>query len=172
MTKASSGMKQVFARAVALYRRGKVAEAAKLFRKVAAAGGEVAARARRYLARITAESARTKTKGRSSRGTKLHGGKPFRGTVGRGAKGATPKVARPKAAKKAKAPGTDKKPFRREDIPGISPQLGDMVDPFGAAEQLGVDVRDLAAFLIRDGAKNVMLNDFYVAKKGKAQSAG
>lgn len=67
---------------------------------------------------------------------------------------------------------TDKKPFRREDIPGISPHLGDMVDPFGAAEQLGVDVRDLAAFLIRDGAKNVMLNDFYVAKKGKAQSSG
>jgi hypothetical protein len=60
---------------------------------------------------------------------------------------------------------TDKKPFRREDIPGISPELCDMVDPFGAAEQLGVDVRDLAAFLIRDGAKNVMLNDFYVAKK-------
>ena len=72
--------------------------------------------------------------------------------------------------KPAKKPA--KKKFRREDIPGISPQLGDMADPFEAAKQLGVDVSDLAAFLVRDGVKNVMLNDFYVAKNGKARPVG
>jgi hypothetical protein len=50
-----------------------------------------------------------------------------------------------KKAKKKPAAKKKKKQFRREDIPNISPQLGDMADPFLAAEQLGVDVRDLEA---------------------------
>ena len=72
-------------------------------------------------------------------------------------------------AKKAKKkPAAKKKPFRREDIPNISPQLGDMADPFLAAEQLGVDVRDLEAFLVKDGATGRMVNDFFVSKTGDA----
>jgi hypothetical protein len=70
------------------------------------------------------------------------------------------------AKKTQTKPSTKKKPFRREDIPNISPQLGDMADPFLVAQQLGVDVRDLVAFLVKDGATNRMLNDFYVGKTG------
>ena len=40
-----------------------------------------------------------------------------------------------KKAKKKPAAKKKKKQFRREDIPNISPQLGDMADPFLAAEQ-------------------------------------
>jgi hypothetical protein len=70
------------------------------------------------------------------------------------------------AKKTQTKPSAKKKPFRREDIPNISPQLGDMADPFLVAQQLGVDVRDLVAFLVKDGATNRMLNDFYVGKTG------
>lgn len=45
-------------------------------------------------------------------------------------------------------------------------QLGDIADPFLAAEQLGVDVRDLEAFLVKDGATGRMMNDFFVSKTG------
>ncbi len=76
-----------------------------------------------------------------------------------------------KSAKKAAKKPTRAR-FCREDIPNISPQLRDMVDPFQAAEQLGVDVRDLAAFLVRDGVTNVVLNDFYVARTGQARHGG
>ena len=71
-----------------------------------------------------------------------------------------------KKAKKKPAAKKKKKPFRREDIPNISPQLGDVADPFLAAEQLGVDVRDLEAFLVKDGATGRMMNDFFVSKTG------
>lgn len=50
----------LFARAVALYGVGRLAEAATLFRTVAAAGGNVAVKARLYLERIASELARTK----------------------------------------------------------------------------------------------------------------
>jgi hypothetical protein len=57
-------VKRLLARAVALYRAGKLAEAATLFRKVAAAGGDVAVKARLYLERIASKLARTKRAGK------------------------------------------------------------------------------------------------------------
>ena len=63
-------MKRLFARAVALYRLGKLAGAAALFRKVAAAGGNQAVQARRYLARIDAKRAGAKPAARKRKTVK------------------------------------------------------------------------------------------------------
>jgi hypothetical protein len=57
-----------------------------------------------------------------------------------------------KKAQKKPAAKKKRKPFRREDIPNISPQLGDMADPFLAAEQLGVDAC-LSSNLMRPGGR-------------------
>jgi CHAT domain len=101
---ARKDVKQLFAQAVALYNRRKLAEAAALFRKVAAAGGELAAQARLYLARIAAKHADAKLAGRKRKAVKR--AKTTKSAKSRG--GAKRKTARktasPKTAKRAKAP--------------------------------------------------------------------
>ena len=71
-----------------------------------------------------------------------------------------------KKAKKKPAAKKKKKQFRREGYSEHQPTTRRHGRPISAAEQLGVDVRDLEAFLVKDGATGRMVNDFFVSKTG------
>jgi CHAT domain len=67
-----------FARAVALFRAGKFTEAAAIFAKIAAKGGALAAKARAYLARITASRGGKAPVARRAKGKRVKAAKPAR----------------------------------------------------------------------------------------------
>ena len=53
---------------------------------------------------------------------------------------------------------------QRKQIPNISPELQDMVNPCELAQKYKVKLTQLWAFLVRDGQTNQMKNDFMIAR--------
>jgi hypothetical protein len=108
-------MDRLFRQAVDLYRQGRHAEAARLFRRVAAAGGVLAAKARRYLARL----ARAKIEERKATRDPTAG---LRTRIGRGG-GVAKRVAR-KTVKRKKKNGGGTGKTRARSIAPAPPKLG------------------------------------------------
>ena len=57
---------------------------------------------------------------------------------------------------------------QRAKVPYINLALRDMANPCEVAKKFGVQLRQLRAFQIRDGATGLMVNDFAVARTIKA----
>ena len=58
---------------------------------------------------------------------------------------------------------------KRAKVPHINLALKDMANPCEVAQKFGVQLRQLRAFQIRDGATpGLMVNDFAVARTNKA----